>query len=109
MPHGSPRFPRRAIALLVVSLFTLLKGQAEVVISELMAQNVSSTVIDEDGEHSDWIELQNNGATAVTLNGWYLTDDKADLQKWRFPLASPAVTLGPGARLVVWCSGKNRK
>jgi hypothetical protein len=110
MPSGCPRLPRLAAALVALSLFGFLsESRAQVIIAELMADNVNSAVIDEDGAHSDWLELQNTGATAVSLNGWYLTDNKADLQKWRFPVAAPAVNLAPGARLVVWCSGKNRK
>jgi hypothetical protein len=49
--------------------------RAQVIISEFMADNVSSAFVDEDGAHEDWIELQNLGASSVSLNGWYLTDE----------------------------------
>jgi P pilus assembly chaperone PapD len=95
--------------LLALLLCTQPDGRGQVVISEFMAQNVNSAQIDEDGQHEDWLELHNTGSTTVSLNGWYLSDDAADLRKWRFPVTTPAVNLAPGARLVVWCSGKNRK
>lgn len=99
--------------MVLTRLFLLLclvsTGHAQVVISEFMAANVNTTIVDEDGSHQDWLELQNNGASAASLNGWYLTDDATDLRKWRFPLTAPAVSLAPGARLLVWCSNKNRK
>lgn len=34
---------------------------------------------------SDWIELHNNGATAVDLSGWTLTDEVSVTDKWTFP------------------------
>jgi hypothetical protein len=60
-------------------------------ITEFMAAN-ASTITDEDGDDSDWIELQNAGTNAVSLAGWMLTDDASVPGKWRFP----AVTLAPG-------------
>src|SRR3954466_2549353 len=93
------------------ALFALAPlGHAQsVMITEFMADNLTSTVRDEDGERQDWLELQNMSQATVSLNGWYLTDDATDLRKWRFPLTSPVVSLAPGARLIVWCSGKDRK
>ena len=51
-------------------------GQA--VISEFLASNQAG-LTDEDGEHSDWIEIHNPEATAVDLIGWRLTDNAASL------------------------------
>jgi hypothetical protein len=59
---------------------------------------------DEDGEFSDWIEIHNPDGTAISLAGYHLTDNSANLNKWTFP----AVTLNPGAYLVVFASSKNR-
>src|SRR5438105_892858 len=72
-------------------------------INEFMASNATG-LKDEDGEFSDWIEIYNPDATAVSLAGYYLTDDPAKLDKWKFP----AVTLNPSAYLVVFASGKDR-
>ncbi len=76
---------------------------AQVRISEFMAANVASTN-DDDGDFSDWIELQNFGTNSVSLLNWSLTDDPALPGKWRFP----AVTLSAGRFALVWASGKNR-
>ena len=74
-----------------------------VVISEFMADN-SRTLHDEDGDSSDWIEIYNPGETAAPLEGWSLTDDPLNLQKWRFPkVAVPA-----NGFLVVFASEKDR-
>jgi hypothetical protein len=75
----------------------------ELVISEFMAAN-DHTLADDDGEFTDWIEIYNPCLPAIDLAGWSLTDDPADLTKWRFP----AVTLERGDSLLVFASGKNR-
>ncbi len=109
--------------LRLFALFTLATSRAysQVIISEFMADNVTSVYVDEDGSHEDWIELTNLGTSSVSLNGWYLTDAggddanrlNADLRKWQFPVSSPSVVLTAlgttNSRLVVWCSNKNRK
>ena len=99
-------FPRlfRTVLLLGLALFAgVCLGQAQVTLTEFLASNARG-ITDEDGEHSDWIELQNTGATAVNLKGWSLTDDPAVPAKWVFP----ATTLNPGTFLTVFASGKNR-
>lgn len=68
-----------------------------------MATN-TRTLPDEDGAYSDWIELYNPDATAVNLDGWFLTDTAAAKTKWRIP----AVTIAPGGYLVVFASNKDR-
>ena len=74
------------------------------VITEFMADN-ETTIADEDGAFSDWIEIHNPDATPVSLANWALTDSATNLVKWVFP----AVTLAPGEFLVVWASSKNRR
>ena len=73
---------------------------ANVTIDEFMASNVS-TLPDENGQFHDWIEVRNNEATEVNLQGWRLTDNKNDLSKWVFP----SVTLQPGDSILVFSDG----
>jgi hypothetical protein len=75
----------------------------DVVISEFMAVN-SATLLDEDGDFSDWIELRNLGDAPANLAGWHLTNDAAAPGKWTLP----SVSLDPGEHLVLFASGKNR-
>lgn len=72
-------------------------------ITEFMASN-DTVFADEDGDFSDWIELHNAGDSALNLDGWYLTDDASDRDKWAFP----AVSIAPGAYLLVFASLKDR-
>lgn len=76
---------------------------SQVIISEFMADN-DSTLADDDGDFSDWIELRNTGGASVSLDGYHLTDDAGSPTKWTFP----PVVLGPGATLVVFASNKDR-
>ena len=57
---------------------------SDLVISEFMADN-DGYLADEDGEYSDWIEIFNRGSDDESLQGWYLTDDPDELDKWSFP------------------------
>ncbi|MGJ8725342.1 MAG: lamin tail domain-containing protein [Roseibacillus sp.] len=75
---------------------------AQVLITEFMAKN-DNTLLDGDGNSSDWIELYNSGTSAVDLTGWYLSDDAANLTEWAFPTQSIAA----GEHLVVFASGQD--
>ena len=89
----------------IVSLIVLisLPAIAQVRITEFMASN-TSTLADEDGDFSDWIELQNTTTNTVSLSNWALTDSSGNPGKWRFP----ATNLPPKSFLVVFASGKDR-
>jgi len=72
-------------------------------ISEFMAIN-DGGLEDADKEPSDWIEIHNPTDEPVALEGWSLTDDPSDLDKWEFP----ARPLPAGGYLVVFASAKDR-
>jgi len=98
-----------------LSLLLLLSGghisaqsaqntSADLIISEFVAEN-GGGLVDEDGDHSDWIEIYNNSPWSVNLAGWALTNTPTQPQQWFFP----DISLGSGEYLVVFASGKNRK
>lgn len=88
------------IPLLFLSCFSLT---AAPIISEFMASN-DSTLNDEDGDSSDWIEIHNPDATSVNLAGYRLTNSAVNPTLWTFP----STTLAAGEYLVVFASNKNR-
>ena len=73
------------------------------VISEFMAAN-ETTLADEDGDFSDWIEISNSADQPLDLAGYYLTDNSQVLNRWVFFF----FLLDPGEWLVVFASGKDR-
>ena len=55
---------------------------AEPVISEIQTNNTNS-LLDEDGETSEWIEIHNPSSDeSIDLGGWFLTDNQLQLTKW---------------------------
>jgi hypothetical protein len=84
--------------------YTLNSGLAlpKIRINEILAANIKG-LLDEQGNAEDWIELYNADSTAVNLDGWSLTDDPNEPNMWIFP----AVTIQPGAYLVVFASGND--
>lgn len=81
----------------------LSRGAGQVVISEFMEKN-RSTLRDEDGDFSDWIELWNRSDEAVDISGWNLSDRENQLG-WTLP----EMSLQPGERIVIFASGKDRQ
>jgi len=73
-----------------------------IVINELMSANIS-TLADEDGDFSDWIELYNADSQRVELTGFGLSDNFSQPFKWQFP----RITLEPGQFLLLFASGKD--
>jgi spore coat protein CotH len=68
-----------------------------VVLNELCAIN-SGIWTDPQGEYEDWIELYNNSSNTVSLDGYYLSDDNLNLNKWTFP----NITMAPNSYIIVW-------
>lgn len=67
-------------------------------LNEFMARN-ASTIADENGEYDDWVELYNTTDEPIDLEGYYLTDDPEEYDKWQFP----PVTILPHGFLLIWC------
>jgi hypothetical protein len=76
--------------------------EAFVVINEFMAANIN-TLLDGENISSDWIEIYNPTDTTLSLDGWYLTDDDANLIKWQFP---GGLEIEAGKFLIVFASDK---
>jgi len=75
---------------------------ADLFISEVMSSN-GATLRDRFFSSSDWIEIFNPKQEPVDLDGWFLSDDPNELQKWAFP----KVILKPSQFLVVFASGRD--
>src|SRR4051812_8682847 len=95
----------KLLSAILACLFLMLAplDAATLRISEFLTEN-DGGLIDQDGDTTDWIEIQNLSAAVVNLGGWRLTDNATNLTRWTFP----ATNLGANGFLIVFASGKNR-
>lgn len=75
---------------------------AQLVINEICASN-GSTIEDQYGETSDWIELFNTSENTITLDDYFLTDDPDQLEKWVFP----NIQIPSDGRLLIFASSRD--
>ncbi len=78
--------------------------KAQLVINEGSNRNYT-TIDDEDGEYSDWIEIYNSGDETVNLLNYSLSDRLDEPLKWVFP----NIEILAGEFKTIYCSGKDRK
>ena len=89
--------------LFVLLLFICFGIHAQnIKINEVVSSNSEYT--DEDGDTPDWFELHNPGSVDVSIDGWFISDDPDEFDKWAFP----NITLAPDEYLLVWASDKDR-
>ena len=67
----------KCLFAILLACFSISSAWAQVRITEFMASN-THTLTDEDGDSSDWIELQNTSSNAVSLLNWSLTDSSSN-------------------------------
>jgi hypothetical protein len=79
------------------------KTGARLIINEFTASN-DTGILDEDGMTSDWIEIYNPTSATIDLDGWYLTDNARQLDKWCFG----DVSIESEKYLIVFASGRDR-
>ncbi|MCD4683318.1 MAG: CotH kinase family protein [Bacteroidales bacterium] len=95
------------IYLLIICVFfwlIIIKSYSQdLVVNEMMAIN-ETTITDEDGDYSDWIELFNFGTESINLFGYYITDDSTNLDKWTFP----DLEIKSDSFLLIFASEKDR-
>ncbi|TVR39687.1 MAG: hypothetical protein EA392_05675 [Cryomorphaceae bacterium] len=96
-----------SFCLFIISLTLAFAPSAQaqsIVINEMMSSN-ATTIADMDGDYEDWFELYNDGQDTVNLDGFRVSDDIEELDKWIFPER----LLAPGEFLLIFASGKDRQ
>jgi hypothetical protein len=91
--------------LVLFCLFVVVNSfvYSQLKINEGCNKNYQS-LLDENEDTPDWIELYNSGSTSINLSNYFLSDNNVSPQQWQLPNAN----LGPGEYQTVFCSGKNR-
>ena len=102
MTHNLPSF-QKILRLFSFSILMFLgiHLQAQIVISEFSAANQGDFNSFNDN-NDDWIELQNQGSSAVDIGGYFLSDRLGNPDKWEIPTGT---SINAGGYLRIWCSG----
>ncbi len=88
--------------LSVESVLVLPVVEPRLRINEVLAVATGASLpLDQTSQPQDWIEIYNELAQPVNLQGWRLSDDPDEPAKWTFP----AVTIPPNGYLLVFASG----
>lgn len=87
------------IAFIVWTCYPTLAAD-NVKINEICSNNFSA-VRDPEGNYSDYIELYNSSPLEVSMDGYYLSDDEKDLQKYSLD----DVRIPAGGYYLIWTGG----
>ena len=79
------------------------KNNGSLIINEVMPSN-HNTIMDEEGNYYDYIEIYNGYDYDVNLKDYYLSDDDINTKKWKFD----DVTIKSHEYLVVYTSGLDK-
>ncbi len=98
------------IFIIIILLLLLIPGldgsyikTSKLYINEVVSSN-KYTLLDEDKESSDYIELYNDNTFDIDLEGYYLSDSEYEPKKWTFP----KVTIKSKSYLIIYASGKDK-
>ena len=69
-------------------------------INEFLAGNVNG-LVDEAGDHEDWIEIYNSNIMPVDIGGMYITDNLTNPLLFQIPTTNPAATTIPAHGFVI--------
>ena len=82
--------------------FTIKPKISNLFINECMTDNTLA-YYDENEKYNDWIELFNNGTSAINIGGLYISDSDSNKAKYRIPdTDSNLTTIAPGKFLILW-------
>ncbi len=94
------------VALMMVGMFTAKAHNLEALrINEVMVDNTSS-ITDEYGDHTAWIELFNANFGPLNINSIYLTNDSTNPKKYAVPVGDEITRMGKRQHLVFFADGQ---
>lgn len=73
----------------------------KLIINEICPSNRTGAT--EGGSYPDWVELYNSSSDDISLVGFYITDDNAQLTK--YALTKPTLVVKAGGMLLLWADG----
>ena len=97
------------LSIILVSILLFIPNisnkyvKTDLYISEIMANNYS-TIKDNYGNYSDYIEIHNSTNKTINLEGYHLSDSEFEIKKWTFP----NLEIKPKSYILVYASGLNK-
>ena len=99
----------RGIAVLLFSFLMFTNLSAQLYINEFMASN-DTAFPGPQGDYPDWIEIYNNGAEAVMLGGYYLSDKLDDpTAMFQIPDTYPDSVTVPAGGFILFYANKGQE
>ena len=93
-------------AILISVSSALAQNVSDLIISEVMAEPDSTSLVDDFGIKTGWIEIFNTSQGTVNYGGCYLSDDPNNLAKSLIPKGDLRTKLGP-RQVVVFYAGES--
>lgn len=91
------------LKLIILLLFISTVGYSQLYINEFMASNTSAIQDPDYKQSADWIELYNDGTSPVSLNGYFLTDNLNNPDKWQIN----NITIAAKGFALFWADSKD--
>lgn len=97
------------VSILILAVVSLRAQNAiDLIISEVMVSNTSS-VVDDYGEHTPWIEVFNTSQGTVNIAGCYFSDDPSNLTKSPIVKGDLRTKIGPRQVALFFADGESAK
>ncbi len=101
---------RRYILLLLIFMTATIAGvnaqsMSDMKINEILVTNTNDFV-DDFGHKGGWIELFNSSYGTVNIGGCYLTNDPANLTKYRIPSGDVLTRIKPRQHILFWADNQ---
>lgn len=103
----------RILTLLAVALIAIgslsAQGRRGLRINEVMIANDSTSVVDDFGRYSAWVELFNSTFGPLEISSVYLTNDPADPTMYPVPLGDVNTEIPTRQHVLFWADGEPNK
>lgn len=104
---------KRLLTLLVVALTGAMalsaQGRRGLRINEVMIANDSTSVVDDFGKYSAWVELFNSTFAPLEISSVYLTNDTANHKLYPVPLGDVLTEIPSRQHILFWADGAPSK
>ncbi|MBD5322602.1 MAG: lamin tail domain-containing protein [Bacteroides sp.] len=104
---------KRILTLLVVAVAGVIaisaQGRRGLKINEVMIVNDSTSVVDDFGQYSAWVELFNSTFGPLEISSVYLTNDPANPTLYPVPLGDVNTEIPTRQHVIFWADGQPNK